>query len=259
MALQDIKKIMNIAFPFTMLRRNNRILKNINIVISSIISIWFYGTLLIVAYMLISYEKTEYKKLAFYYSKASSTIDKSYLHIESKKQYDFLLNDPLNQEIPTTKIIYVDNKLFFSWLLGPVFISNLVTKAETRAITPIGLDIIFLNYGLKRNSKKLVKDLDLSHELVHILQHEKYGYFTSRLHTPSWVSEGYATYRMAEYGTKRIDSLKISNFYANAGNLVRYSINTQDISLDKLHLGNVSYNELLSFFCIKYKKYWGCK
>ena len=100
---------------------------------------------------------------------------------------------------------------------------------------------------------------NLAHELVHILQHDKYGYFTIRFKTPSWVAEGYATYRQAKFDGVEIDDLYVSDDYMFYGALVKHAIHEDHKTVDELHLGEVGYSDTLRSLCQAEKNYWGCK
>jgi hypothetical protein len=96
----------------------------------------------------------------------------------------------------------------------------------------------------------------LLHESVHVLQYHKYGWFKMRFKIPTWVTEGYAEYSAMPYMNRdTIDNLKIilhkdrklwngREEYIVWGFMVKHAIEKMGKSVDELHLGKVSYDEV---------------
>ena len=111
-------------------------------------------------------------------------------------------------------------------------------------------------------------DAVLVHESVHAMQNSTYGFFHSLFKTPYWVKEGYPIYSaralskykeepIIEYMTKtkdikvkQWDSFSQDQFY---GLMVKHAIEDMHISVDDLHHGKVSYDEVYRSLLAKYR------
>jgi hypothetical protein len=104
----------------------------------------------------------------------------------------------------------------------------------------------------------------LLHESVHTLQHQKYGWFKMRFTIPTWVTEGYAEYSAMPYMNRdTIDNLKTilrkdgkswngREEYIVWGFMVKHAIEKMHKSVDELHLGKVSYDEVFTSLMDEY-------
>ena len=102
-------------------------------------------------------------------------------------------------------------------------------------------------------------DAILVHEAMHILQSNKYGWFYMMYRTPYWVKEGYPIYKarplsrhkeqeLVEYLQKTQDiDIKAWDIFSQDqfyGLMIKHAIEKMHKSVDDLHLGKVSYNEV---------------
>ncbi len=157
-------------------------------------------------------------------------------------------------------------------LLNNSYIYNLINPIEwlpwrqTFGIT-YGHTVFVDRFDLVQNkivaSSGAVEHLDaiLLHESVHVLQNNRYGWLYAAFRMPYWVKEGYAIYSaqtLSLYHEEKtiIDYIKKSHdidakrwspfardqFYAL---MVKHAIEKMHKSVDELHEGKVSYDEVL--------------
>ncbi len=248
-------KIVDVFFPVFGWKRSIGIVAKAVIVGNTLITTWLYGSLCIFLYLILFYNTINYKNLTFYYQ--GSELVKNTIETKLKKiHYNFLKTDYLNSPIPSTKIFFIKDYWFISWLLGPIFfIESARGDKVTEALTPVFANVTFIH----KTSNLYIDSSYLAHELVHILQHDKYGYFTTRINTPTWVAEGYATYRQAQFEGVPINDVYVSDSYKLYATLVKHAITFNKKTLDELHLGKVDYGATLKSLCAIKKDYWGCK
>jgi len=145
------------------------------------------------------------------------------------------------------------------------------------AIT-IGKNIFIPNSDIKQNQFMLqaYKDNEtgllsevLAHELVHIWQNKKYGNtIFSQWFKPKWVMEGYAVYSSEREKVLNKPKEKIKHFlekskalsahirqdgaYILWGLMIQHAIEHMHKSVDDLHLGKVSYDEVMESLLNEY-------
>ncbi len=107
------------------------------------------------------------------------------------------------------------------------------------------------------------------HEIVHSLQAKRYGGFIKeKIRTPKWVHEGYAVYtsRSKSYKEEESDIKKFLDIYRKSkfekfnsydmyrvyGLMVQYAIEKMHKSIDELHQGEVSRNDVLALLLKDY-------
>jgi hypothetical protein len=248
-------KILNILIPILGWKQKKGFLYKSNLIATNFIAFWLSGAGLIFLYLLFSYSQISYKGLIFYHSSDSGSVENLIRNKVAEEQLVFLMTDLLYSELPSTKIFFVKHHWVISWFLGPFNILNTLRGSVSDAITPVFASVVFT----KKTSNLYLDSSRLAHELVHILQHDKYGYFATRIKTPVWVHEGYATYRQALFSSVKIDDLYLTDQYKLYGALVQHAIHFNNKTVDELHLGQVEYSETLKSLCKIKKDYWGCK
>lgn len=248
-------KILSTFLPIIWWKYTDGFLSKVHLILATIAALWIYSSLSIYIYLTLFYSHFNYGKLDFYYSDNSSSVEHTIKTKIAEKQLSFLKADPLQSEVPATKIFFIKQHWFISIFLGPYSILNAIRGVESKALTPVFASVVFIN----KTSNLYIDSSYLAHELVHILQHDKYGYFTTRFKTPTWVAEGYATYRQAQFEDVPINNVYVSDSYKLYATLVKHAITINKKTIDELHLGKVDYDATLKSLCEIKKEYWGCK
>ena len=145
----------------------------------------------------------------------------------------------------------------------------------------IGKNIFIPNVDIKHNQfilqgdkssgdiEPLFSDI-LAHELVHIWQNKRYGSspVANLFQKPKWVIEGYAVYSAEKARVLDKPRAKIKNFlkkhntqsghirnkgaYILWGLMIQHAIEHMHKSVDDLHLGKVSYDEVMESLLKEY-------
>ncbi len=145
----------------------------------------------------------------------------------------------------------------------------------------IGKNIFIPNVDIKHNQFILQGDKSsgdieplfgdiLAHELVHVWQNKKYGntFFSQWFILPKWVMEGYAVYSSEREKVLNKPKEKIKHFlekskalsahirqdgaYTLWGLMIQHAIEHMHKSVDDLHLGKVSYDEVMESLLKEY-------
>jgi len=120
------------------------------------------------------------------------------------------------------------------------------------------------NLVLENKFGKVQLSTVLAHELTHIWQNKIYT-FKKILHIPTWVMEGYATYVSGEekefninirdfigWIQKNEDKASGQEFYMLWTFMIKHAIEKMHKSVDDLHVGKVSYDEVLDSLLQEY-------
>ncbi len=249
------RKLLRLLLPILGWRSSTSILSKINLIITSIIAFWFYTSLMLFIYLNVVSSEINKENMRLNFIGSPKAFE-SYMHKELNHQYTFLTSDLLFSSLPVTNVYFIESRLLFSWFLGPYTLWNYFKDVEGMAFTPLFSSVILMSRSNKENS---IIASNLAHELVHILQHDKYGYFTTRIKTPTWVAEGYSVYRQSLFTGEKIDDLYISGSYKFYGAMVKNALLHDDNSIDELFLGKIDYKNTLKSLCQNNLGYWGCK
>ncbi len=164
-------------------------------------------------------------------------------------------------------IILVNSDLLYA-LINPL---QAVRKNGSEFASTYGEWAVFLKHadtGANKciaDGKHIVENLDaaLAHEMVHVFQYHKYGILEMIFRAPYWVKEGYPTYVTYNMYLGKVDEKKllrsiilrsyrelpeqthISYSYLIYALMVKHAIEKMHKSIDELHEGKVSYDEVL--------------
>jgi hypothetical protein len=128
-------------------------------------------------------------------------------------------------------------------------------------------DRIHLMYASKKDHEAIVDSI--AHELVHVWQNRRYTpWWYMHFKIPEWVAEGYAVYASGEdrLADKKMDekaflqrySGEVNRYYRDTnaytlwGLMVKHAIEKMHKSVDDLHLGKVSYDEVFASLMDEY-------
>ncbi len=249
------QRILNEVFPFLAFKKDLMFSKKIIIVIKILFNLWIM--LWIFVYFvppLFFKHEIVYKNVHLYTNKTSNlaaykTILKSTRgHIASNSLFDS------SKQI---EILYIDTEWLYK-LLNPLDLVIAPSYASTYGnhvvIHELNPDEGYA-FRFPQDSHKELIEAIIAHESTHVMQYSKYGY-VSMLLIPEWIVEGYA--ELAEEGKsirftksnfikilqKDIKALHISDKYILWGFMVKHAIEKMHISVDDLHLGKVSYDEV---------------
>jgi hypothetical protein len=210
---------------------------------------WATSALLIILLISITYKNYNFENITFYTSKLLTTQEIAFLKKLTKKQLAFLNKDPLyEEEIDDRKIdvFLIKNSWLYSWIdLKNVFV-KLFNSAYRKGFS-INSTIV-INGSINPLKKTIMtnKEIEktLTHELVHVLQHQKYGYLVTLFQTPKWVAEGYPTYRTHLYSKTDINKLRNTRTYKHYAKLIKYAVEIKSISINSLYKGLVEYDSI---------------
>jgi len=230
------------------------------ITLQSIIYLWI---ILFFLFPFMSDEYTYKNTHMYVYQKETTGLELKYL----KAVDDYLRKYPLYDENISTDI-YVVNSDWMYILLSP---ADIISGWESFANTIIGSNIFIRKVDFRKNKSYLgsrEENLDaiLAHEMTHVYQMKKYGWFPFMFKTPTWVKEGYAMYSSRDL---YIDNPKevLQDFIANYPHMksnhispqykvwmlmIKHAIEKMHKSVDDLHVGKVSYDEVLDSLLQEY-------
>jgi len=258
-------KFLRELFPYLKLKDNNlNIFQKIGIYINIVIQVFLIIWVCIYFFSHLLYD--------IQYNNDNVTIfsnDKYY----DKAGYDAIL-ETITQHINNTYKkdtnieIYIVNNEFLYTLHNPLeFLPNSTTYAVTQGskifVKNANIDKNLI-YGYKNDTRPENLDAVLVHEIVHILQSNKYGWFASIIKTPYWVKEGYPIYSASALSVyfkedfmqyaKKQNFREFSVFEQDLfyGFMVKHAIEKLHKSVDDLHLGKVNYDEVLQSFLQEY-------
>ncbi len=223
--------------------------KKVSIIIECIAAIWVYGILLLFLYVLFLYNRVDLGlNTRIYYPNLAS---KQVFARQFQQQLVFLESDPIGKKFDGARVFYLDGWIF-RWLLfpGEIFY-KLVNGNEfyIGAVTVPGSVILIDSSNSVNKVSAYSAMANFSHELVHVVQHQNYGFIFSSFIMPNWINEGYPTYRMSLYIKKPIDKLQVTKDFKLYAKLVKHAIEKMAITPDQLHRGKVSYTEVMYSLC----------
>ena len=270
------KKILYNLFPFLKFKENNlSYLQRISVYVESFLffMLLFWFVWYIYGFKIFFTNKYELNGLSIYtthelnYNRVTALVKK----IEKKLKHSNIILENLGAQIYLSS-----NPVYFYSMLYPGM-QLLYLNAQNAAVT---LDNIIYVQKVKikkfniKNSDTTMLELNnlLSHELVHVWQNKKYGntFFSQWFILPKWVMEGYATYCTKDTYFSKIlkDKEKIKHFleknkalsghirkkgiYKLWGLMVKHAIEHMHKSVDDLHLGKVSYDEVMESLLKEY-------
>ena len=231
------------------------------IVFDIVIILWIMSLLIFT----LVYKEYHYKNIHMYVNQKQTTNkEMNYL-----RQVDnYLKHSSLYDENVQTDI-YIANNI---WLYAIMLPQEIQSMWKSFAVTMIGSNIVFKKVDFIKNKTYYDKkeenfDAVLTHEMTHVYQANKYGWFKFMIKTPTWVKEGYATYVSRKlYIDKPQDVLKdfIENYpHMHSNNhineqyklwmlMVKHAIEKMHKSVDELHFGTVSYDKVLDSLLREY-------
>jgi hypothetical protein len=242
------KQILHSFLPPLKWKNANSLSKKISSIFETIITIWLYSVTLWFLYASFTYYEHDTQQLAFYSKIATSTED---IPIDLNRQIQFFEADPLYLDNIKAKVYFVDDRRIFSWILSPVLLINNILDMIHETDTTLNAAAFGSLVIVDNAAYSELTESTLAHELVHVIQNKKFGFFSVTINTPNWVKEGYATYRALQYGrnTNYINTLSYN--YKVKAKLVDHAINSMGRTHKELHNGDVNYQEVVDSLCIK--------
>jgi hypothetical protein len=193
-------------------------------------------------------------------------VNKKQIDTIFEKSINVLRKNPLYSAENAAKIYVLNNSLLYA-ILNPL---EVVSWWSSYAGTIVGNTILVKEGDFAANkvyNKKYSENFDavLTHELTHTLQFDHYGSLFTAYRMPTWVREGYATYSENELPTHSIEQLYKKSFLQLRGEvlhapleyqlwalMVKHAIEKMHKSVDDLHLGKVSYDEVFASLLDEY-------
>ncbi len=257
------KQIINIVkrelFPHLKLKdKNLSLTKKIYVYVNIFFELWIIVYLCL--YFLLPYvaqDKYRYKNITFY--TYNNVYDVNASNYFNNIKNTIVANKLYNKNISID--IYLLNNASMYYILNPI---EWLPHRQTFAVT-YNKKVFIKDADIKRNKAYASNDADenldaiMVHEAVHVMQNSTYGFFYMAFKMPYWVKEGYPIYSarpLSEYKEKEIieyikktNDIEISkwNIFDQDqfhGLMVKHAIEKMHKSVDDLHLGKVSYDEV---------------
>ena len=193
----------------------------------------------------------------------NATLVKKYLI----RADEYLIKNPLYTDNKTIDIFLLNNSILYA-IMNPL---NVIHGFHSYAAT-LGAKVTMKKVDLKNNKCSSYDgtenfDAVLAHELIHTYQNNKYGFFVK--YKSSWIIEGYATYASKDLYIEKpkeilesyikyypeyenIPSKHLSKKYQVWGLMIQHAIEHMHKSVDDLHLGKVSYDEVMESLLNEY-------
>ncbi len=259
--------ILRTIFPVLKLKDKNLSWgKKLYIYSEIFVMIWFIIWYILFIFMPILYEyKTINNKLSIY---ANTDINQSKISKILDQTNNILEKHHINQDMLDADIFLVNDDVFYYIGMLP-FMQYFIY--DTDAYTLINT-VYFKQVNVNKNSvyansnkaKPIPFTIVLSHELTHVWQNDEYG-FIQNLMCEEWIKEGYAVYVSEELkalkGKKNFllwikvnneEKITFHDKYILWGLMVKHAIEKMHKSVDDLHLGKVSYDEVYASLLKEY-------
>ena len=241
--------------------------KRLYVYFSIVIQLWVI--LIVCLYFLLPYiakSSYHYNGVSFYLHNKVNEINANRYFEKTK---DDIVKNSLYDQNENIEIHLLNDSAIYT-MLNPI---ELLPNRQTFAVAQ-GSKVFLRKTDILNNkayaSSNANENLDaiLVHEAVHVMQNNKYGLMYMSFKMPYWVKEGYAIYSaraLSKYKEKVIvEYIKKSNdtdiskwnifaqdqFY---GFMVKHAIEKMLKSVDDLHLGRVTYDEVIDSLFSEYK------
>ena len=189
-------------------------------------------------------------------------LDKNTTDIYMKNIVEYLQKDSLYTKEESIKIYFINDSKIYA-ILNPIeWLPNRNTYGVTQGskifIKQVNLDKKLVYADSRKNNSENLNAI-LIHELLHVYQNKKYGWFYTSFRMSYWVKEGYPIYKsdgFSNFPIKKLlsflqthpdvmDNLTIFEKDKLYALMVKHAIENMNKSVDDLHLGKVEYDEVL--------------